>query len=338
MCVNPRLMSNGVSVACRKCWQCNANYMNDWVGRCIAESKTAVASNFVTLTYGRDEDGNSDHVRTAVLTYTDVQSYLKKLRTAGFPVRYFSVGEFGSAKGRAHWHMLLFWQERVPAHDLRVRFNQEHWKHGFSEWDECNAASIRYVCKYIQKDLSDAERQRQVNMSKYPPLGARYFDILARRYVEQGIAPREPSYSFPDVKDKSGKIVQFWMRGATLDNFVAAFEREWAEKRGGHAPVSDLLIDYADRIAEYQPPLQIEPYKPGGGRPWIDPPSPMYFSDSRNAWVCDHDGVLLYWSFDSRGKRAWQSVLRTESQADLLRETYEQRKLLGDYRQQSRGE
>ncbi|TIS17093.1 MAG: hypothetical protein E5X07_34615, partial [Mesorhizobium sp.] len=163
MCANPRHLPDGIEVACHKCWQCRENRINDWVGRCIAESKTARATHSITLTYGRDDAGIEDHLRAALLTYSDVQKYLKRLRKDGYPCRYFVAGEYGSEKGRAHWHLIIFWQDRVPEHELNRRFLQKHWTHGWSHWELPSYASIRYVMKYISKDIGVAERQGHVS-------------------------------------------------------------------------------------------------------------------------------------------------------------------------------
>lgn len=188
MCISPNLLSDGQSVACRKCWQCLEHKIDNWVGRCIAESKTSVASAFITLTYGRDEHGNESHVRAAVLTYSDVQKYFKQLRNRGVKLRYLVVGELGSAKGRAHWHVLVFFPKTVPdgfwdygrnswhpaVREQPVwvpivwnqRFNEPCWAHGFSHWtlmsdaewqrgdDGSAEGSVRYACKYHHQYLS----------------------------------------------------------------------------------------------------------------------------------------------------------------------------------------
>lgn len=341
MCVNPRRMDNGAEVWCRKCWQCTNNFINDWVGRCIAESKVAAVTRSVTLTYGPDEAGNVDHERTAILTYSDVQKYLKRLRKNGYPVRYFAVGEFGGKKGRAHWHLILFFIRESPKHELGVRFDEPNWPHGYSFWEEIDdaAASVRYVCKYIQKDLRDAERQRQVGMSRFPPLGALYFGGLARRYVEQGISPQQPVYHFPDVTDEHGETRKFRLRGASRDLFIRTFLEVWAANYGTHPPHSDMVAEWLDKQSNYNPELVLQPFRPAYGRPWIDPPEgvSMQFSEAHNSWCYERDGETLFWSYDLEGKRAWQSVIRTETQAERLREASERRKLLPGYREMSRG-
>lgn len=340
MCVNPRVMNNGVSVACRKCWQCAENRINDWVGRCIAESKTAKASHSVTLTYGPDEHGNIDHARAAVLTYSDVQKFLKKLRFDGFPVRYFAVGEFGSEKGRSHWHVVLFWADGVPPDiELRERINQKHWVHGYSYWDDIAPASIRYNCKYIAKDLRKAEQQQQIGMSKKPPLGAAYFADLARRYVKQGLAPQTKLYSFNEARDKKGNKIEFMLKGASLDLFCSTYLAEWEAERGGHPPSSELISDYLDRVSRYLPEITPKPFVVQNSKPWIEPPEGacVMFSKSHNSWYYLLGGRRMFWSFDDRGRRAWQSVIRTETQADALREAFERQKVSDTYRIQSKG-
>ena len=176
MCNAPNTLPDGTRVACRDCWQCKERKTDDWVGRCIAESKSAGRTFSISLTYGRDKMGNVDHMRSALLTYSDVQKYFKYLRQLGYVVRYFAVGEYGSTKGRAHWHLIVFYYDNsaviderklynaeveagfrrgkvkpvpasmVPEHeistrgsdgDLRdVRFSDRCWPHGHAVWEE----------------------------------------------------------------------------------------------------------------------------------------------------------------------------------------------------------
>lgn len=254
MCIAPITVYVGkrgqkvpIESACHECWQCRANAINDWVGRNIAETKTSKACHAVTLTYGRDERGEVDNINAAVLTYSDVQKYLKLLRFNGYPVRYFVTGEFGSKKGRAHWHIMLYWQGKVPPHVLDKNFSEPHWKHGWSFWTKPGPHAVRYNCKYIQKDMGDAERQGHLAMSKKPPLGAVYFRQLAETYVQQGIAPQTLHYSFPDVRDRHEQPIQFLLGGRSaelfLDEYLAAWA--WVHPTKEH-PRSELLDLYRE--------------------------------------------------------------------------------------------
>lgn len=246
MCISPNILADGTATACHKCWQCNEQAINDWVGRNIAENKTAVASNAVTLTYGRDDANEVDHLHAAILTYSDVQKFIKLLRFHGYPVRYFVTGEYGSAKGRAHWHIILHWQDKVPPHELQTRFMQEHWPHGLSYWDHHDPAAVRYNCKYILKDMGDDARQGHLAMSKKPPLGGSYFQALAQEYVIQGLAPQSLEYSFPEIrrrkKDGSQEVLPFRLKDTSAENFLRDFCEAWERDRPGEKlPKSELL-------------------------------------------------------------------------------------------------
>ncbi len=262
MCIAPNTLPDGTQVACHECWQCREQAINDWVGRNIAESKTSTACHAVTLTYGRGRANEILHERAVILTYSDVQKYLKLLRRHGFPVRYFVTGEFGSLKGRAHWHIMLYWQERVPEHVLDENFMEQHWPHGWSFWTRPTAHAVRYNCKYIQKDMGEAERQGHLAMSKKPPLGAAYFQQVAEQYVRQGLAPQTLEYSFPEVRRRKAdgrlEVVPFMLKDRSGELFLDGFMQKWREAYPGQPwPRSVLLEEYLDvakrqrrRIAE----------------------------------------------------------------------------------------
>lgn len=270
-------------VACHECWQCREQAITDWQGRNIAETLTAKACHAVTLTYGRDENNSADHIRMALLTYSDVQKFLKLLRRHGFPVRYFVTGEYGSAKGRAHWHIMLYWLDGVPPglvlDDERFMFARYNaktgeqatdengdlayfWPHGYAFFTEPRTHSVRYNCKYILKDTADELAQRKPGMSKLPPLGAEYFAQMAGRYVEQGLAPQGAGreewangdlmiggfeYRFPGVTrtDKHGveHPVLFRLKDRSLELFLESYVRQWRARHGDLAMPASRLVE-----------------------------------------------------------------------------------------------
>lgn len=349
MCISPSLLSDGTTVGCRKCWQCLEHKVDDWVGRCIAESKLSVAAMSITLTYGRDEDGNESHARSAILTYSDVQKYVKQLRKRGLKVRYFAVGEMGSKKGRSHWHVLAFFQNALPdgfwdyganswhraKRVQRVwvplvwhkRFNEPCWPHGFSHWEPIvkghAKGSVRYACKYINKDFGDNAAQSKLAMSKLPPLGARYFEQRAQKFVDEGISPPDGFYTFPDeARRKNGDIIRFRLDGKSADLFCQHFIDKWRSQRGGHWPHSDYIEEYEDRItrAEWDREAQALEERIRPARRWpFNPPLGYADIDIRvgnhpddpfgagSPMVITPDGPLWYGS-DKEGKRAWRSV------------------------------
>lgn len=331
MCIDPGKISDVGFVACRKCWQCRENKIDDWVGRCVAESVTAKAAHVVTLTYGYDlETGDSDNIRAAVLTYSDVQKYLKRLRFAGYPVRYFIVGEYGSKKGRAHWHIILYWQKKVPQHKTRVNFTEKHWPHGWSYWDKATPEAVRYACKYLLKDPSDDEMQSWGPMvSKYPPLGDAHFQKLAEMYVDQGLSPQNLYYSFPDVRRnplgfraktkkqylEGAKPVQFHMHGKTAENFVSYFLQQWDEKHGTVPPKSKLLDKHNPKPKPKKGEVHFTPERKVRGKIPVptSPPlggTPPQLDKRRLAYFSEVDGKRLYYSHDQReGDLVWHENL-----------------------------
>lgn len=206
--------------------------------------------------------GDAEHERAAVLTYSDVQKYIRSLRDSGFPCRYFVTGEYGSAKGRAHWHIVIFWLKDVPEHELEKIFQEAHWPHGWSFWQRPVFEAFRYNMKYINKDIGVDERQGHVSMSKKPPLGAAYFAQLAQRYAAEGLSPQGSSqatsgmdgwnlgrfhYTFPEAKRKDASPVLFHLRGRSEELFLQAFVDEWERLYGNREwPSSKLLDEFLD--------------------------------------------------------------------------------------------
>lgn len=267
----------------------------------------------VTLTYGRDKHGNEDHFRAAWLTYSDVQKYFKLLRRDGYKFRYLICGEYGSVKGRAHWHALMFWENRVPPHELSTmgsekRFENKYWPHGFQHWEKPNVTSIRYVCKYIQKDIGKEERQGHLSMSKKPPLGNAYFRWLAEEYVRHGLAPQHLKYTFPDVRGKDGKPVEYYMGGTTAHNFIEHYKAAWQRHSGGHHPNSALIEEHDDRLARDSWLTMSDrwgkhvdpPY--GGNGPYL---GPCPDDDGRQRMYSDDERGRLWYRPNEEGEYGW---------------------------------
>lgn len=356
MCIAPILLDEGQLVACRKCWQCISNRINDWVGRCIAETRTSAKVYAVTLTYGRAGEaydrgervsyGEAEHPRAAVLTYSDVQKYLKVLRKdfgAG-SLRYFAIGEYGARKGRAHWHLILFWQRPVefePA--LQTRFNEEHWPHGFSFFEKPGYEHFKYNVKYLCKGMGKDDRQGHSSMSKKPPLGAAYFAARARRIAEEGLAPQGLDYTLREAVKRNGAPVVFRLAGRSAELYLEAYVRAWRALNGAkHHPTSELLDEYADAQARNSMGPLLEPYRQRAAAP-----TDLIFGDDGvettwgelqlrswglpfeaarlrrdavgHSWYYETAaGRRLVWSVNEKGLMAWRD-LRLEVEASAVR-------------------
>lgn len=320
MCINRGLCRDGLSIACRKCWQCIEAKQNDWAGRCIAESKTATATYTIGLTYGENTVGEKMHERAAVLTYSDVQNYFKLMRFNGFKFKYLAVGEYGSKKGRAHWHLIVFFEGEVPEHKpstatRKIRFHEKHWPHGFSQWRKVSdgeAGAVRYACKYVYKDLGDDAAQARLAVSKKPPLGTTYFAQLAQRHVDAGLSPSDLFYTFPGVLNTEGKKIEFFLhnRSRSAELYIQEFVTRWEKQRPGeHWPHSEVVDYFLDRWAKYDPDIRVsnwQSHPPPRSHPM--PGSTAFFDRDVGLYVCtSFAGNLWYWMPDNKGKKLeWQ--------------------------------
>ena len=271
MCIAPVKLDDGTEVGCRECWQCRKRRVNDYVGRCIAESKFSKKTYAVTLTYDGDQGVNA-----VTLIYKDVQDFLKRLRKK-HKCRYIVTGEYGSAKGRSHWHIILFFKDSWPEVTSNKRVDWKYWKHGFCYFQEPDWKGFEYCLKYVLKDQTSRQSDSHLAMSKKPPLGHEFFQQLAKQYVEQALVPQTYFYKFGDVRDYKNREKGFMMQGKTRENFIETFVNTWEEKYD-HEPLSELVTDYYDDITEieytdeelyerlhYQPVKYVEPWIEGQG-------------------------------------------------------------------------
>ena len=298
MCIAPTKLDDGTEVGCRECWQCRKRRVNDYVGRCIAESKFSKKTYAVTLTYDGDQGVNA-----VTLIYKDVQLFLKRLRKK-HKCRYIVTGEYGSAKGRSHWHIILFFKDSWPEVTSNKRVDWKYWKHGFSYFQEPDWKGFEYCLKYVLKDQTSRQSDSHLAMSKKPPLGHEFFQQLAKQYVEQALVPQTYFYKFGDVRDYKNREKGFMMQGKTRENFMETFVNEWEDKYS-HEPLSELVTDYYDDITEieytdeemyerlhYKPVKYVEP--------WIEGQGDGIFKDIHMV-EATYDGIpIVYWEDENK--------------------------------------
>lgn len=281
------------------------------MGRCIAESRVSTTTMVVTLTYG-----GGDVLPAAVLTYSDVQKYFKRLRNDGYRFKYLCAGEYGKRKGRAHWHAIIFFDGVAPERVLRQNIHDPYWPHGYSFWDTGDLASFRYTCKYVVKDLNDQMAQSYIAMSRRPFIGRDYFALLAQQYVDMRLAPQNFYYRFEESRDINKKIVQHFMHGAVGRFFLAEFVRRWVLAYGDFAdyPNSDIVDAYMDSICDYAQPLQQEQRR-YGVRPYFLPEGydgTALWSEFHNTYFITIDCERYFWvnreTDGTIGEHAWRSA------------------------------
>lgn len=276
MCINPTFLvhpdgrEDPLQVGCRVCWLCRKNRVNDLVGRCIAESVTASQTLAVTLTYNRNAGAHA-----AVLVYKDFQDFMKRLRKAGYIVRYIVAGEYGSKKARAHWHAILFVYGKtlniVDEPDLRgpfdiilPRFKDDPWARidwqpwsaksegrGFAYFQHPDYEGFRYVLKYVLKDQLQDVSVTHLAMSKKPPLGYFHFQEMARLHAVQGLVPQSAYYSFSDVRDALGRFRKFYLQGRMREIYLETLADLWTKLRPNQPLVGNEW--FTERMAKLDP-------------------------------------------------------------------------------------
>lgn len=216
--------------------------MTDYVGRSMAEAAESTESWAVTLTYA---DDRPDSVGSVLLLYGDFQRFMKRLRKAGFSVRYLVAGEYGTLKGRAHWHALLFFRGKVPDLPFGDRVQWKAWPHGHCHVQLAHERSAAYVCKYLLKDQTGGPSERRLAMSKLPPLGWDYLARSVDAMVAQGLAPRDFGYkvggSRPHVAGLRPAKSYFHLHGDLRFRFAQLWLERWQIVRGVPPPPSPAI-------------------------------------------------------------------------------------------------
>lgn len=120
LCFHYKLVKNKYNrmeyiVPCGQCLACKINKAYDWATRCMMEMEYYDDNNccFLTLTYAPKylpKLGTS----VPTLVKKDLQDFVKRLRIAGDRKKckkleaFFGCGEYGSKRGRPHYHLLCF--------------------------------------------------------------------------------------------------------------------------------------------------------------------------------------------------------------------------------------
>jgi len=262
MCNHPVPIRNkwGDQIAmgqCRKCEKCLARKRRHWTGRLLAEQQTAVATWFVTLTYG----GGYENAGAYVLNYKHVKDMVKRMRKAGHRFRYVAVGEHGDSKDRGHWHLLMYWQSEPPADTVfDERHEWEFWpafirgratNFGVAQIEHPRSVqgSASYIMKYLDKDPGRVV----FKFSKVPALGEPYLIDYARKHAEHGLAlfSQGDWFTIPDNRASSGNLFTYEVgrQSALYERMLLAYCERWAQLRPHQSiPSNERLDDFVEDL------------------------------------------------------------------------------------------
>jgi len=255
MCSSPltietKFQGERVHAACRQCEECIAARKRHWIGRMLAEEQTCHSVWFITLTYA---DGY-DNVDAYWINYKHVQLMFKKLRKAGHKFKYVAVGEHGTALERAHFHIMMFWQNEPPDVEMDERVQWDVWPHGHvvCEYPRSKQGCAVYLMDYMNKD----NLQRAVmKYSKNPMLGQEYLTQYAENHVANGVSLFHESdrFTIPDNASQSGKPFYYPVGRETAVYFkmMDAYLLKWATERPEQPlPLSEDLTEYLSDLCQ----------------------------------------------------------------------------------------
>jgi len=140
-CLKPKYIAkHEIVVPCGRCGFCAATRRSDWSIRLMYERRLHVDSKFVTLTYA--DCHLKWYAGQPQLHREHVQLFLKRVRKAGYQLRYYGVGEYGSKTFRPHYHLLLFGD--VPENVIR-----DKWTYGHVHIGNVTEQSVMYCLSYM---------------------------------------------------------------------------------------------------------------------------------------------------------------------------------------------
>ncbi len=156
------------------------------------EGKMHRQSAFITLTYADEFLPPGGH-----LNVKHLQKFLKRLRKYITPrtIRHLSVGEYGTEKGRPHYHVILF---GIGSEEL-ISILPQLWKLGSSEpnrfkpFGDLTDKNARYIARYCtkkihSKQLNGRPKEFQIQ-SRLPAIGDQFIRQVARIWRGSGLVP-----------------------------------------------------------------------------------------------------------------------------------------------------
>lgn len=184
-CISPlTIKQKGIRniVPCGQCLCCLETKRAHWTFRIRQELKLAMTAKFLTFTYDDDHVPVSENGEL-VLEKNHMQLFMKKLRrydkkmqsmpprrpnlsprsSKWPPLRYYTVGEYGTETDRPHFHSIMFNIQKDVMGTL-----PQIWGHGHVDIGTVTPASIHYVTKYVVNRIGDyTEKQKPfANISK----------------------------------------------------------------------------------------------------------------------------------------------------------------------------
>lgn len=191
-----------LKLPCGQCIGCRLERSRQWATRIMFENQLHDQSCFITLTYA------NEHLPfPPSLDHRHFQLFMKRLRKAFGPVRFYMCGEYGDEFFRPHFHACLFGLDfsedrvllrRSPSGNNLYRSPalERCWPFGHSSIGALTFESAAYVARYVTKKITGDQahdhytmvdddgviynlRPEYNCMSRRPGIGGRWFELYS---------------------------------------------------------------------------------------------------------------------------------------------------------------
>lgn len=221
-CISPLSLKHGdvrTVVPCGVCNFCLQVKRGEWTFRLKEELRVCDSAYFLTLSY------DDKHLPAGgSLVKAHMQNFMKRLRKFEGrrvnrpPLRYYSVGEYGTKFGRPHYHSIMFNMSVKTLNALT-----DIWSHGYVHVGEVTGASIHYVTKYHlnkhhgwDKENGDKQKPFCLISNRSGGIGFQYLARSAKWHhggkvfyvVSDGVKQAIPRYYKDKIFSKHVKEVQ----------------------------------------------------------------------------------------------------------------------------------
>lgn len=161
-----------IEVPCGNCLDCQKRKFFDYRMRLLYELQKYPNSVFITLTFDNHSLSRfSNNPNKAVRLFLD-----RVRKHYGSQVRHWIIAEYGSLRGRVHYHGILF-DINLTNSDLS-RF----WRYGYTFVGYANEATARYIVKYLTKQDTKGLQPPRVISSK--GIGSTWLDTPECRIAQ----------------------------------------------------------------------------------------------------------------------------------------------------------
>lgn len=229
-----------IEVPCGKCAACLAQYQMQWSFRLEQEALYGghASTLFVTLTYDNDSlpSDLSVHKEEIVKYIHDLRQNITYYYGKDYVcrVKYFFCAEYGSKRGRPHYHALLFFSKCID-----WTLIQKSWNKGIVDIRPFSSARAGYVAKYSVKQIGlDYEGREPPFHMQSNGLGKCFLDgksletlryklywrnlsgrsVKLPRYYLENLAVTRVRYRF---KDDDGNVYTKSFSHPTLGKFIS---------------------------------------------------------------------------------------------------------------------